>query len=238
MRSENGSASMHVAISMHGNGQWALQRGLPWIAGSAAGAAALRAVVAFAANAHVRTLTLYAICSSGDARPRHEMEADLGVLNHFLDGNLRSRLEPPVLISLIGRSESLDWLLPLLSDHDQHLSVTDSRMHLRIVVDYAAHDSLIKAAWRSAESNAPERFFRQLHEIDPTALPAGAVDLLVRTGRGGCRSDFMLWEVAYAKLHFVDRLWPDFTARDFRQALNSHTRHNDPRPGPTEELDL
>ena len=76
-------------------------------------------------------------------------------------------------------------------------------------------------------SHVPELFSRQLREIDPTAVPAGAVDLLVRTGGGVCRSDFMLWEVAYAKPHFVDRLWPHFTASDFQQALNSHARRNE-----------
>jgi undecaprenyl diphosphate synthase len=207
-----------------------MQRGLPWIAGSAAGGAAMRTTVAFAASAGVRILTLYSICSPSDARPRHEIEADLGVLNHFLGGDLRDCLEQSVRISLIGNSEPLNWLLPALGDHNQHLSVTGSRLHLRIVVDYSAHDRVIKAAWRSDDAHAPERFLRQLGEIDPTALPAGPVELLIRTGGGRCRSDFMLWEVAYAKLHVVDRLWPDFTARDFQRALNSHTRDNDLGP--------
>jgi undecaprenyl diphosphate synthase len=48
--------------------------------------------------------------------------------------------------------------------------------------------------------------------------------VLVRTGGAWCRSEFMLWEAAYANLHFVDRLWPDFTADDFQQALNCHAR--------------
>jgi undecaprenyl diphosphate synthase len=218
---------MHVAIIMYGNGQWAMQRGLPWTAGGAAGAAALRTTVALAASARISALTLYSLCSPSDARPRHEVDADLGVLNHFLGGNLHSWLEQSVRISLIGNSEPLSWLLPPLRDHNRRLSVTGSGMHLRIVVDYSAHDSAIKAAWRRDDNHAPEQFFRQLRTIDPTALSVGAVDLLVRTGGGGCRSEFMLWEVAYAKLHFVDRLWPDFTAGDFQAALNSHSGHNE-----------
>jgi undecaprenyl diphosphate synthase len=218
---------MHVAIIMHGNGQWAIQRGLPWTAGGAAGAAALRTTVALAASARISALTLYSICSPSDARPRREVDVDLGVLNHFLGGDLQCWLEQSVRISLIGNSQPLSGLLPLLRDHNRRLGVTGSGMHLRIVVDYSAHDSLIKAAWRSDDTHAPEQFFRQLRALDPTALSVGAVDLLVRTGGGGCRSDFMLWEVAYAKLHCVDRLWPDFTARDFQAALNSHGRHNE-----------
>lgn len=213
---------MHVAIIMHGNGQWARQRRLPSTAARAAGVAALRTTVALAAAARVRTLTLYSIRGPGGARPAPEMDADLGVLKHFLLSNLQCCPEESVRISLIGNSKPLRWLLPPRCDLNEHSSVARNRMHLRIVVDYAAHDSLTKAAWRSDDSHAPEQFNRQLREIDPTALPAGAVDLLVRTGGGWCESDFLLWEVAYAKLHCVNRLWPEFTARDFQQALNSH----------------
>jgi undecaprenyl diphosphate synthase len=218
---------MHVAIIMHGNGQLAMQRGLPATASCAAGVAALRTTVALAAYVRVRTLTLYAVCSPGGARPRQEVDADLCVLQRFLHDNLQSCAEDSVRISLIGNREAPRPLLPTLGDHNEHLNVAGTRLHLRIVVDYSAHDSLTRAAWRSADPHAPAQFIRQLRAIDPTALTAGAVDLLVRTGAGWCRSDFMLWEVAYAKLYFVDRLWPDFTAHDFQQALSFHTRQNE-----------
>jgi undecaprenyl diphosphate synthase len=165
---------MHVAIIMDGNGRWAMQRGLPSTAAYAPGAAALRTTVTLAAAAGVKTLTVYSLCSPDDARRRHEVDADLGVLDHFLGGNLRYCLEQSVRISLIGNSAPLNGLRSSLCDHNQHLSVTESRMHLRIVVDYSAHDSAITAAWRSDDSHAPEDLFRQLREIDPAVAGAGA----------------------------------------------------------------
>jgi undecaprenyl diphosphate synthase len=214
---------VHVAIIMHGNGQWAMQRGLPSTAGCAAAVAALRNTVALAATAQVKTLTLYSNCSSNGAHLWQEANADLSVLTHFLRDNLRSP-EAPVRISLIGNHRRLNGLLPLRCNCNGHLSVAGARLHLRIVIDYSAHDRLIQAACRSVDPHAPEQFSRKLQDIDPTALPAGPVDLLVRTGEGWRPSDFMLWELVYAELHFVDRLWPDFTAGDFEDALNSHAR--------------
>lgn len=218
---------MHVAIMMHGNGQWARQRGLSVTAGCAAGVAALRTAVALAACAQVRTLSLYSSCTRGVARPRQEVDADLSVLNLFLGSHLQSCPEETLRISLVGNQGELNGLLPSRHDAYAHCSGAAGRMHLRIVVDYSAHDRIAQAAWRSDDPRAPEHFSRQLREIDPTALPAGPVDLLVRTGDGWCPSDFMLWEVAHAKLHFVDRLWPDFTARDFQEALTLHARQNE-----------
>ena len=218
---------MHVALIMHGNSQWAMQRGLPSTASQAAGVAALRTTVALAASAGINTLTLYSICGPGGACPCQLADADLSVLSHFLRGNLPHGPEDSMRISLIGDCKPLSWFLPRSRKHDDYLGVGGTGLHLRIVVDYSAHDRLTRAAWGSNDSIAPEQFFRKLREIDPTALTAGAVDLLIRTGGGRCESDFMLWEVAHAKLHFVDRLWPDFTASDFQQALNSQSTHNE-----------
>jgi undecaprenyl diphosphate synthase len=175
--------------------------------------------VELAANTGVRTLTLYALCTADCTRPRQEIDADLGVLGSYLRSDMQTCVAQSIRVNVIGNHRQLSAALPRdlvcrIPSRD-----ADSRMTFRIVVDYSAHDSVVKAAWRSPHPTAPESFDQQLREIDRTALPAGAVDLLVRTGGGRCRSEFMLWEVAYARLHYVDCLWPDFTARCFKRAL-------------------
>jgi undecaprenyl diphosphate synthase len=131
---------MHVAIIMHGNRQWAMQRDLPSTAGQAAGAAALQTTVALAVSARVSTVTLYTICGPGGECPAEDKDANVRVLESFLGNDLRWCLEKSVRISLIGHSGRLNWLLPALRDHNEHLSGAKSPLHLRIVVDYSAHD--------------------------------------------------------------------------------------------------
>jgi undecaprenyl diphosphate synthase len=219
--------NMHVAISIDGNGQWATQHGLPPTASRAAGISALRKTVALAADSGVSTLTLYAMCTPDCERPRQEIDADVSVLRGYLRSRARGSIEPPVRISVIGGSHWRDAVLPAAFDHEASSSVSESRLHLRIVVDYSAHDSVMRTVWRSAPPDPVESLNRQLSEIDPTVLRAGAVDLLVRTGSGRRPSDFMLWEVAYARLYSVNCLWPDFTVHDFRRALDDHARYFD-----------
>jgi undecaprenyl diphosphate synthase len=211
---------MHLAIIMNGNGEWANQRGLAPTASHAAGVSALRNTVALAVDAGVKTLTLYAICTPGCGRPSEEIDADLGVVGTYVRADAQACLRQSVRLTVIGSAEWRSYFLRGAFDHNEHLSCEASRMHLRIVVDYSAHDNLVRTEWRSAHRDPFERFSRQLSKIDPTALRAGAVDLLVRTRGGYCRSEFMLWEVAYARLHHVDCLWPDFTARDLQRALS------------------
>jgi undecaprenyl diphosphate synthase len=217
---------MHVAIIMNGNSRWATQRGLSAATAEDEAVATLRNTVALAANAGVRTLTLYALCAADCARPRHEISADLNVLGSYLR-HARNSTAQVIRVSLIGHHERLSEIWPADCEHNTDANANDSRMHLRIVVDYSAHDNVVKAAWNNLEPDAARSFDQKLREIDDTALSAGAVDLLVRTGGGRCRSEFMLWEVAYARLHYVDCLWPDFTERCFQRALAVYSGHTE-----------
>jgi len=210
---------MHVAIIMNGNSRWATQRGRPPTGARSEAVAALRNTVGLAAEAGVRTLTLYALSTPDCTRPRQEIDADLGVLDSYLRTDLQHCLDRSIRVDVIGNNEQLNAALPRELAGQGLCGRAASRMNFRIVVDYSAHDSVVKAAWRSAHPGAPESFDQKLREIDQTALSAGAVDLLVRTGGGRCQSEFMLWEVTYARLHYVDCLWPDFTARCFQRAM-------------------
>jgi len=153
----------------------------------------------------------------------HEFDADLRVLGDYLRAESRRCVEQSVGITVIGHGKRLgaERLRSALQGTPRSHRVAGSRMHLRIVIDYSAHDSVVQSAWCSAHPQASETFTRRLREVDDTALTVGAVDLLIRTGGGMCESDFMLWEVAYARLHCADCLWPDFTPGDFQRALNS-----------------
>lgn len=212
---------MHVAIIMNGNGRWALRRGLPATACHTVGAAAVRNTVDSALQAGVKTLTLYALSSSTREDPAHELDTDLRVLGDYLRAESRRCAEQSVGITVIGhRRLAAERLRSALAGSCRSRDASDSRLHLRIVTDYTAHDSVVQSTWCSAHPRASENFTRRLREVDHTALAAGAVDLLIRTGGGSCRSEFMLWEVAYARLHSADCLWPDFTPHDFQRALS------------------
>jgi undecaprenyl diphosphate synthase len=97
-------------------------------------------------------------------------------------------------------------------------------MLLRIAVDYSSQHSIVQAA-RRAKGDADltsDSFHRLLLEVDHCVHPANEVDLLIRTGNERRLSDFLLWECAFAELHFSDCLWPDFDEQRFRCALQDY----------------
>jgi undecaprenyl diphosphate synthase len=212
---------MHVAIIMDGNGRWATQRGLPRTAGHIEGAKAVRATVETAARADVKTLTLYAFSSANWARPPAEIAALMRLFGQYLFTETRRCVEQSIRINVIGRRDRLGPNLLRSIEQSERSSAAGSGMLLRIAVDYSSQHSIVQAARRAtldAELTAAD-FHRLLHEVDHCAHPAGEVDLLIRTGNERRLSDFLLWECAFAELHFSDCLWPDFDERRFRCAL-------------------
>jgi undecaprenyl diphosphate synthase len=212
---------MHVAIIMDGNGRWATKRGLPRTAGHVEGAKAVRTAVEVAARAGIDTLTIYAFSSANWARPATEISALMRLFGQYLFTETRRCVEQSIRINVIGRRDRLSDSLIKSIEQSERLSAGGSGMQLRIAVDYSSQHSILEAARRAARGADLDSaaFRRLLNEVDHSVHPASDVDLLIRTGSEQRLSDFLLWECAYAELHFADCLWPDFDEPRFRRAL-------------------
>jgi undecaprenyl diphosphate synthase len=217
---------MHVAIIMDGNGRWAEQRGLPRRAGHRVGAKAARRVIEAAARSSVDCLTLYAFSSDNWTRPRDEVSHLMHLFKRYLQSEISRCVENGIRLNIIGRRDRLSPELVAIIERAEALTATGERMLLRIAVDYSARDAVAQSAHSTTadcgcRQHGSERacfeaaLARQMH----AALPAGDVDLLIRSGGERRLSDFLLWECAYAELVFVDTYWPDFTEHEFGAAL-------------------
>ncbi len=219
---------MHIAVIMDGNGRWAARRHLPRTAGHRAGAKAVDAIVTAAAREGIDTLTLYAFSADNWNRPPAEVSGLFTLLRRHLLTQTQRCLEQSIRLNVIGRRDRIHPGLLKAIEHSEHTTAHCSGMHLRIAIDYSAQHSLLETCRRlQLESGADKsRFIECLAEVDHAVVPAPAVDLLIRTGGEKRLSDFLLWECAYAELHFVDALWPDFDAPAFEQALTEYARRD------------
>jgi len=215
---------MHVAIIMDGNGRWATNRGLCRSAGHIEGAKAVHAIVETAVRAGVQILTLYAFSAANWARPPAEIAALMHLFGQYLFTETRRCVKESIRINVIGRRDRLTESLLRSVEQSERASALGSRMHLRIAIDYSSRHSIVQAAQRAGRDAdfSVGHFHHLLQEADYGTCAAGAVDLLIRTGGEKRLSDFMLWECAYAELHFTDCLWPDFDAQHFQNALDDY----------------
>ncbi len=213
---------MHVAIIMNGNSRWAAQRGLPPEAGRIEGVAALRNTVELAADAGVRTLTLYAICTPDSARPKPEIAADLSVLGGYL-GEAQRCSERSVRIRCDRQLRTIEHGIAPRLRLQYAAGLRGSRMQLRIVVDYSAHDDVVKATWRSAtHAHRRPSTGSCVRSTAPPSPPARSTCWSARVA-AIFKALSCFGEVAYARLHYVDCLWPDFTAHRFQRALAGYS---------------
>ncbi len=223
LQEAEGSAGLHVAIIMDGNGRWAVARGLPRIAGHRHGALAVRRAVEAAPGLGIRTLTLYAFSSDNWRRPPEEVSALMRLLLEYLRKETDECIENGVRINLIGRRDRLSRPLSESVEAAERATAHGRRLHLRIAVDYSARDAILRAASHlPAGDVGREEFGRLLAEACNAPAPSPDVDLLIRTGGEQRLSDFLLWEAAYAELHFIHRMWPEFQASDLEAAVRDY----------------
>jgi undecaprenyl diphosphate synthase len=216
------AAKLHVGIIMDGNGRWATRRGLSRLRGHEAGVEAIRRVVEAAPDQGVGTLTLYAFSSDNWRRPRAEVTALMGLLRFYLANEIEALVRNGVRLTVIGRRDRLpDGMANAIARAEAATGNGDA-LHLRIAIDYSARDAILNAAARAAGiANLTRETFSEFITGEANLRD---VDLIVRTSGEKRLSDFLLWEGAYAELHFTERMWPEFEAHDLAEALSSFHR--------------
>jgi undecaprenyl diphosphate synthase len=216
------AAKLHVGIIMDGNGRWATRRGLSRLRGHEAGVEAIRRVVEAAPEQGVGTLTLYAFSSDNWRRPRAEVTALMGLLRFYLANEIEALVRNGVRLTVIGRRDRLPDGIANAIARAEAATANGDTLHLRIAIDYSARDAILNAAARAAGiGNLTREIFSELVTGEANLRD---VDLIIRTSGEKRLSDFLLWEGAYAELHFTERMWPEFEAHDLAEALSSFHR--------------
>jgi undecaprenyl diphosphate synthase len=210
-------SGLHVGIIMDGNGRWATRRRLSRLRGHESGVEAIRRVVEAAPKQGVGTLTLYAFSSDNWRRPKAEVAALMSLLRFYLANEIESLVRNGVHLDVIGRRDRLPDGLADAIGRAEAATATGDVLHLRIAVDYSARDAILNAAAKAATLGPLTRETFSALVTGETGLRD--VDLVIRTSGEKRLSDFLLWESAYAELHFTERMWPDFGEEDLAEAL-------------------
>ena len=217
-------SGIHVAIIMDGNGRWATSRGRPRTAGHVAGARVVRKIVEAAPDCGIGMLTLYAFSSENWKRSSEEISDLTGLMRFYLERELATLNEEGVRLKLIGDYSAFGPDLVSRLERAIEHTAKNNRLTLVVALNYGSRAEIAEAARKLAGKAASGEI--AVEAIDEEALAAELqthglpdLDLLVRTSGEVRLSNFLLWQAAYAELMFVDTLWPDFSEREFAQAL-------------------
>ena len=209
-----------VAIILDGNGRWAKRRKLPVAAGHRAGARNVRRAVEASIDLGIHDLSIFAFSTENWSRPKDEVDALMEIFAETIERELPDLVDEGVRVRFIGRRDRAPEELQRRMGAMEDRTALNTRINLWVAIDYGGRAELVEAARRIVESGV------DASEIDENVFAANLYapelpdpDLLIRTSGELRISNFLLWQLAYAELVFVDKLWPDFDARDLRAAL-------------------
>ena len=214
----------HVAIIMDGNGRWAAARGASRAEGHKQGVEAVRRTVQAAQRLGVRRLTLFGFSTENWKRPALEIEALFALLRRYVAADLEKLAGENVRIRILGSREGLPNDLARIIERVERRTEANTDYDLNIAFNYGGRDEIVRAASTLARAAATG-------EIDPASIDEAAFaarldtrdipdpDLLIRTSGEMRISNFLLWQLAYAELVFLDVLWPEFGEAHLAQAI-------------------
>jgi undecaprenyl diphosphate synthase len=214
-----------VAIIMDGNGRWASRRGLPLLAGHAAGTRALRRTVEAAPDLGVRSLAVYAFSTENWGRPPDEVEGLMSLFADTIEREFPDLHRQGVRVRFVGRRDRCPESLRVLMDDMEARTAGNTRLDLWVAFDYGSRDEIVRAVRALVEAGT-----------EPAAIDEDAVrahlyapempdpDLVIRTSGEVRVSNFLLWQSAYAELEFVPTLWPDFGRDELAAALQAYAQ--------------
>jgi len=216
----------HVAIIMDGNGRWARRHGLPRNEGHLAGAESAKAVAECCTELGIPYLTLYAFSTENWNRPKGEVRFLMDQLEKYLRDQRAEFIKNDARFLAIGRIEGLPENVRKQVADTELQTEHCSKLTVAVALNYGGRAEITDACRAIAQKvEQGELSAAQVDEalvgrnLYTALLPDP--DLVIRTGGQQRVSNFLLWQISYAELHFTDVLWPDFRREQFLAALRA-----------------
>ena len=216
---------------MDGNGRWAKARHLPRAFGHRKGAEALRELLKSAIEIGIPYMTFYSFSSENWSRPQSEINDIMGLLRRYLQSELATFHKAGIRLKVIGdRSRLADDIILLIEDAERQTSDND-KLTVVMALSYGGRQEIVEAARNialkvqsgslDATEISEELFEKELYTKD---IPDP--DLLIRTSGEMRISNFLLWQLAYSEMVFVEKNWPDFTKKDLLFAIEEYQKRD------------
>ena len=214
----------HVAVIMDGNGRWAKKIGKERFFGHNSGVSSVRDTIEACIDLGVNNLTLYVFSMENWKRPESEVKALMHLLFSSIDDELENLNKNNIKLNVIGKKD----LLPKRTRERLEAAVEDTSknigLNLNLAISYGSKQEIIEAV--KTISDKVKKNIISLENIDENIINdhlytrnLDNVDLLIRTGGEIRVSNFLLWQISYAELVFLELLWPDYKKRHFYEAI-------------------
>ena len=217
---------VHVAIIMDGNNRWTKKHKLKGFAGHEKGIDSIQNAVDTAKLFNIKFLTLFSFSSENWSRPKKEVKFLMNLLRKYLSNKINKLMKDNVSIKMIGEKKKLPKDIVKKINNYQKLTQKNNGLNLIFALNYGSRNEIIISVRKIINKFIKKKFFINEKSISSNLFTKNIPDpdLLIRTSGEKRLSNFLLWQLAYTELVFLDVLWPDFKKKHFLEALNQYSK--------------
>ena len=213
----------NIAIIMDGNGRWAKKNNLQIKEGHARGVLALKEIVKEAANQNIESLTVYAFSTENWKRPKSEVKAINNLIVNSINNELDELIEQKVKVRFFGDYSNFGKKTYEKIKFAEEKSFSNKpKLRLNIALGYGGKMDIINIAREVSRLKIKASDINDHTINELSQVPESSIDLLIRTGGDTRISNFLLYQIAYSEIHFVKKLWPDYSKKDFKRNINKY----------------
>ena len=221
----------NVAIIMDGNGRWAISNFLNISKGHSKGVEIVKLIVEESVKKKLSSLTLYAFSSENWSRPKAEVEAIKRLIVLAIEEQVPDLVKQKVKLKFFGRIDDFgSKIINKINDAEKATDINKPSLLLNIALGYGGRQDIVDITKNIAGKILTKDI--KVDDIDEnminrfSSVPVDDIDLLIRTGGDNRISNFLLYQIAYTEICFVNKYWPDFTKKDFLNCLESFKKVN------------
>ncbi len=208
----------HVAFIMDGNGRWGKKRKKGRNFGHINGVKTVKKIVETSIKLKIPIVTFYVFSTENWKRPRSEINFLFGLIINYFREELNNVISNGIKINIIGKTNNLPTKIKSVLKKTSNSTKDNKKIIVNLGINYGSKSEIINAfkklnKKKDISIKSLERNFYTANLPDP--------DILIRTGGHKRLSNFMLWQLAYSEIYFLDKLWPDFNSKDFKKIVNN-----------------
>ncbi len=207
----------HVAFIMDGNGRWGKKRNRGRNFGHLNGVQTVKKIVKSSIKLKIPIMTFYVFSTENWKRPQSEINFLFKLIINYFNKELNNVISNGIKINIIGKTNKLPLKIRSNLKKVIKLTKTNKKIIVNLAINYGSKDEIVNAIEKiKRKKNINVKLLS--NNLYTFNMPDP--DILIRTGGHKRLSNFMLWQLAYAEIYFLDKLWPDFNEKDLKKIIN------------------
>jgi undecaprenyl diphosphate synthase len=210
----------HVAIIMDGNGRWGLKKRKNRNYGHLKGLETVEKTIKTSIQNKIPYLTLYTFSTENWKRPKNEINFLFDLIRKSLKKNLKRIIKRGIKVKIIGKKKGLPKDIIKTIKFIEKKTVLNNEITLNLALNYGSKEEIINSCKIIVKKNSKINEENLKNNLYTKNIPDP--EIMIRTGGTKRLSNFLLWQLAYTEIFFIDKLWPDFSENDFNKIIKSY----------------